>query len=100
VRPPSEQLPGLITVLLPKEMATSGSGFSFPIPEQVLDSAQVSSPMRVKLQNGSDLPHWLRYEHQSKAIIATAVPEGAFPLQISVTVGSVVSTIVISEKGQ
>ena len=56
--------------------------------------------MRVKLQNGSDLPHWLRYEHQSKAIIATAVPEGAFPLQISVTVGSVVSTIVISEKGQ
>jgi len=100
VRPPSEQLPGLITVLLPKEMATSGSGFSFPIPEQVLGSAQVSSPISVKLQNGSDLPHWLRYENQSKAIIATAVPEGAFPLQISVTVGGVVSTIVISEKGQ
>jgi hypothetical protein len=114
VRAPSTQQSGVLSVSLPKEMATSGSGFSFSLPAQVAGGAAVdasagvaagaardaSTQINVKLANGSDLPRWVKFNPESKLFTSSAVPDGAFPLQIVVTVAGVSTTIVISEKDQ
>jgi hypothetical protein len=99
VREPTVQQTGIITVSVPKEMATAGSGFSFPLPEQVAQGAG-SSTVRVTTLTGQPLPTWLKYVSETKTFVASAVPDGAFPMQVVVTVGGVRTTIVISERLQ
>lgn len=92
------QQTGIITVSVPKEMATAGSGFSFPLPAQVTDSAGPNAAIRVTTISGAPLPGWLKFDPQTKAFVASAVPDGAFPLQVIVTIRNVRTTIVISER--
>ena len=101
VRQPSLQESGVITVSVPKEMATSGSGFSFPLPAQVTNAGTGNNAViTVKTVTGQSLPSWLKFNPETKTFVATAVPDGAFPMQVVVTVGGKTSTIVISERAQ
>ena len=99
VRQPSVQQAGIVSVSVPKGTTTSGTGFSFPLPVQVAATAGVA-PVKVTLPDGAPLPAWLRYVPETKSFVATAVPDGAFPIQVVVIVGGVRSTIVISERAQ
>ena len=98
VREPSVQQGGIITVSVPKEMATTGSGFSFPLPTQIAEAASGTN-IRVTTISGQALPAWLKYDLEGKTFTASAVPDGAFPMQVVVTVGGNRSTILISEFG-
>jgi filamentous hemagglutinin family protein len=98
VKAPSVQQTGIITVSVPKEMATAGSGFSFPLPAQVTDSAGPNAVIRVTTTSGAPLPGWLKFDQKTKTFVASAVPDGAFPLQVIVTIRNVRTTIVISER--
>ena len=80
-------------------MATVGSGFTFALPDQVAQGAG-SSIVRVTTITGQALPAWLKYVPETKTFVASAVPDGAFPMQVVVTVGGVRTTIVISERSQ
>ena len=101
VRQPSLQETGIITVSVPKEMATAGSGFSFPLPAQAANSAAGdSAPVIVTTVSGQPLPSWLTFNTETKTFVAAAVPDGAFPMQVKVTVGGNSTTIVISERAQ
>jgi hypothetical protein len=101
VRQPSLQEAGVVTVSVPKETATSGAGFTFPLPAQVAEAAEASSAqIRVTTVSGGALPGWLRYVPESKSFVASAVPDGAFPIQIIVSVGSIRTTVVISERAE
>ncbi|MBX3669701.1 MAG: hypothetical protein KF778_14970 [Rhodocyclaceae bacterium] len=92
----SETQTGLIAVSVPKGTSTSGSGFSFPLPEKIVDSA--STPIQVSLPDGSPLPAWLQYDAAEKRFVATAVPDGAFPITVVVSVSGTRTFIVISER--
>jgi hypothetical protein len=101
VRPPSVSESGIITVSVPKEMATSGSGFTFPLPAQIVETATTNAAeIKVTTVNGDALPSWLRYSPETKSFSATAVPDGAFPIEIIVTVNGQSTTIVISERAE
>jgi hypothetical protein len=97
VRAPSLDESGIISVSVPKDMATAGSGFSFPLPEQITVNAAANN-IGVTLVNGKPLPTWLKFVPATKTFVATSVPDGAFPVQVLVTVGGKVSTIVISAR--
>ena len=101
-RLPSEQQTGIIAVSVPKEMATAGSGFSFPLPAQVANTAAGSSNTTILVTtiSGQPLPSWLTFNPETKTFVATAVPDGAFPMQVAVNVNGVRSIIVISERTQ
>jgi len=80
-------------------MATTGAGFAFGLPEQVT-GAQGNAQVTVTTASGQPLPGWLKYIPETKSLVASAVPDGAFPMQVIVTAGGSRSTIVISEKEQ
>ena len=92
------QQDGIISVLVSKEMATAGAGFSFQLPAQVTANAPPHALVQVMLLNGDPLPAWLRFIPETNSFIAAAVPDGAFPIQVIVTIGGRSSTIVISER--
>ena len=100
VREPSVQQAGVIAVSLPKEMATAGAGFTFALPEQVVDASKGNPSLRVTLSSGEALPSWLKFNPETQALTATAVPDGAFPVQLVVIDGAQRTTVVISEKAQ
>jgi hypothetical protein len=82
-------------------MATAGSGFSFPLPAQVTDAETGNNAVNsVTTVSGQPLPSWLKFNPETKTFVASAVPDGAFPMQVAVTVGGKRSTIVISERTQ
>ena len=98
VRPPSQQESGIISVTVPREMATAGSGFSFPLPPQVTESTSQNAAVSVTTMSGGPLPQWLRFIQESRTFVASAVPDGAFPMQVIVTTGGISTTIVISAR--
>jgi len=101
VRQPSVQETGVVAVSVPKEMATAGSGFTFPLPAQVAETAAAgNAPVLVTTITGEPLPGWLRYVPETKSFVASAVPDGAFPVQIVVSVGGTRTTVVISERAE
>ena len=100
VRQPSLQVAGVITVAVPKDLATAGSGFSFPLPAQVAETATANVPIRVTTITGEQLPGWLRYVAETMTFVASAVPDGAFPFQVVVSIGGQQTTVVISERAQ
>jgi len=81
-------------------MATAGSGFTFPLPAQVADQASANAPIQVSTITGGPLPSWLSFNSETKTFVASAVPDGAFPFQVVVTIGGVSSTVVISERNE
>ncbi|WP_151671458.1 autotransporter-associated beta strand repeat-containing protein [Nitrincola schmidtii] len=92
------QQDGIVSVLVSKDMATAGAGFSFQLPAQVIENARPNALVQVTLLNGDPLPAWLRFIPETNSFIAAAVPDGAFPIQLMVTIDGRSSTIVISER--
>jgi hypothetical protein len=98
VKAPSLGQMGMITVSLPKEMAAAGSSFSFLLPAQVADQLAANAKIKVTTTSGQPLPSWLKFNAETKTFVASAVPDGVFPMQVIVTVNGQSSTIVISER--
>ncbi len=51
----------------------------------------------VTLSNNSPLPVWIRYDAGTKSLATGAVPSGALPVSVAVTVGGLRSVIEVSE---
>ncbi len=88
----------MAAVSLPKGTATAGVGFSFELPESVRALVQDGDTARVSLPSGAALQPWLRFDANTLRFDATAVPDGAFPLQVVVSVGGQRVLVVISER--
>ena len=100
VRQPLGQQGGVVEVSVPREMAAAGSGFSFTLPSQALGSAGGNAAVEVTTVAGGALPSWLRFDPETRTFVATTVPDGAFPIQLLVTVDSQKTIIVISARQQ
>jgi hypothetical protein len=97
INSPTTQVTGLVAVLVPSGTATTGTGLVIALPEQVLTSAGANSSVQVTLPNNEPLPSWIRYDAATQTLVTTAVPTGAFPLSVVVTVGGQSTIIQISE---
>ena len=97
INSPTTQVNGLVAVLVPSGTATAGTGLVIALPEQVLTSNAASTSVQVTLPNNEPLPSWIRYDAATQTLVTTAVPTGAFPLSVVVTVDGKSTIIQISE---
>ena len=95
---PTALQPGAVSVSVPKDMASSGAGFSFPLPGPLAEAARSGGSVAVTTLAGAPLPGWLVFNPQSLVFTASAVPDGAFPMQVLVVIGDWRVVIVISER--
>ncbi len=99
VNTPGQSTTGLITVTVPQSTAVSGTGLTIPLPESVTGTAgaQNTSSLVVTLSNNEPLPSWISFDPATKSLVTSAVPSGALPLSVAVTVGGIRTVIEISE---
>ncbi len=95
VREPGSGTAGVVAVSLPREIARSGNGFSFPLPEVIASSGALA---RVSAGAGAPLPAWLRYQTAARLFVGTSVPDGALPVKLEVEASGQTTTIVIYER--
>jgi hypothetical protein len=88
---------GQVTVSVPEEVVSSGKPFSFALPSGATDGA-TKAKVRVTLVNGKRLPTWLKYIPVTHTFVATAMPGGALPLDVLVTVGARKTVVTIIER--
>ena len=86
-----------VTVSVPKVLATSGTGFRFDLPEQVL-KAIYRKQIKVLQEDGRALPSWMRFTTRSKQFVATAVPADGLPLNLKIQARNLQVVVQISEK--
>ncbi len=98
-RSPDAAQSGIVSVLVPRSTATAGSGFKFMLPEALFNAADTSgaTPSATTLSGGA-LPAWLRIDASTRSFVASAVPDGALPYQLRVTIGGQSTIIVIAER--
>jgi hypothetical protein len=98
INSPTVEIPGLVSVLVPQGTAIAGTGLVIALPETVTSPAQTNNQLvNVSLPNNQPLPAWIRYDPDTKVLVTTAVPAGAFPLSVVVTVGNQSTVIQVSE---
>ena len=99
IEQPSTSAAGLVAVSIPAESGVSGTGFSFGLPSEVSQlMTETPSSVGVTLQSGDPLPAWLSFDQKSAQFTSTAVPDGAFPVTVLMSVGGQEVTVVISER--
>ena len=98
VHAPTLQSTGMVSVSLPKGTATMGNGFSFLLPAEVGVGVANGTQIWVSRLSGAALPTWLNYIAGNRTIVGKSVPDGAFPMQLVVHVGSQQTVITISER--
>ena len=68
------------------------------LPEAIVAPAK-DAPLAVtvSLPDSKPLPAWIRYDASTQSLITDAVPAGAFPIAVMITVGSQSTVVQISE---
>ena len=95
----SAQTGGVVNVAIPNDMASPGSSFAFPLPSKSVTAADANTnQVRVSLPNGNPLPAWLNYNSQTRVVTASAVPEGALPMQVMVNAAGNSTAVTIAQK--
>jgi hypothetical protein len=88
----------MVAVSLPKGASTMGTGFSFVLPDSVRATAGEGVSVQATRVDGSALPAWLKFDRANLRFEATAVPDGAFPMQLALSIGGQRLLLVISER--
>ncbi len=97
IQPSTSQSPGTISVSVPEEMVASGKGFSFPLPDSLVEAA-AGGKLQITLKDGKRLPSWLRYDLGTKKLSAGAIQAGTMPIELLVRSSSQRWTLLISER--
>jgi hypothetical protein len=93
-----EGTPGLVDVVVPIGTTSSGTSLVIALPEAVFANAtEAGATESVTLANNQPLPAWMRYDAASKTLVTGAVPIGALPMSVVVTVGNQSTVVQISE---
>jgi len=91
---------GLVTAIIPAGAAISGRALMVPLPvEMVLTAPGAGAAVRVTQADGSPLPAWIRYSMEEKSLVLGAVPDGAYPFRLMVTIGDQKTLMQVSEAG-
>ena len=88
----------MVAVSLPKGASTVGTGFSFVLPDSVRATASEGVSVEATQVDGNALPAWLKFDRANLRFEAIAVPDGAFPMQLALSMGGQRLVLVISER--
>lgn len=86
----------VVTVLVPKSMATSGTGFRFELPVNIR-AALGSRGVFVSLAEGGPVPDWISFDPVNLSFTATAVPDRGLPLRVRISTASRDILVIVSE---
>ncbi len=90
-----------VAVSVPAEWVRSGGGFSFAIPEPVMQELRASgTPARITLASGEALPAWLAVDVQTGRFSASQVPKGGLPLRVLVQAAGFTTALEIGLLGE
>lgn len=95
---PSNTVAGLVAVTVPAGTATTGTGLIIQLPAEVVTLVDAAS--NLTLPNGQQLPSWIRFSRDEKAIVLGAVPEGGLPIQLQLRSGNQRVVFQISEESK
>jgi hypothetical protein len=70
-----------------------------PLNGETLDRALLLNVVVTTLA-GTPPPVWLSYIPSTKTVVAKAIPDGAFPMQLVVNIGGGRTSVVISERSE
>ena len=87
----------VLTVSVPRAMATAGTGFSFDVPAQVRERVGSAEAVATRA-DGTALPDWLRFNPATLRFEAGAVPDSGLPLQVLISTNNTQVLIIISER--
>ncbi len=87
-----------MAVTVPAGSTTTGSGLIVQLPAEVVTSVDTATSMT--LPNGQQLPSWIRFSRDEKAIVLGAVPEGGLPIQLVLRTANQRVVFQISEEGK
>jgi hypothetical protein len=97
---PEAQTADMVAVSLPKNTTMSGMGFAFVLPASLTEGVPSQNAVTAKLSNGNPLPDWLQFNAQTMTFTASAVPDGAFPMRVLVTIGEREVIVTIFERSE
>jgi hypothetical protein len=97
VQPATTQLGGMVSISVPQAMVSSGKGFSFPLPAELVDAA-AGDYLQITLLNGTPLPSWLDCGPANQKCSANGLPPGALPMKLLVSTRTRHWTLTISER--
>ncbi|QDX80315.1 hypothetical protein B9N43_02975 [Denitratisoma sp. DHT3] len=83
---------------VPKGTVTAGTGFTFPLPGQILAKTTADTEIKVSLPDGSPLPNWLTFDPVQRSFVSAVVPRGGLPITVVVSFGSSQTFIMVSER--
>jgi len=96
---PTETVTGAILVEVPGEIARTSGGFSFQLPQELVELAKVSRTQpEATLVNGDPLPPWLRFTPETNMFVAKGVPNGGLPIQVVVKIGRTRTVLLVTER--
>ena len=72
--------------------------FSFPLPTKIVETISDQSTLQITTLQGEPLPSWLRYDVDAKIFAVSAAPDGAFPMQVLITIDQQQTVMVIYER--
>ena len=98
VQPATQQVTGLVAVMVPAGSSTAGTGVVIALAQALFEGAALATTAEtVTLPDQQPLPAWIRYDAETKTLSTNAVPAGAFPMMVLVTVGNQATLVQISE---
>lgn len=87
VQAPGAAAGGLVSVTVPEAVLRSAGGFSFPLPDALLQPVMQGAAVSVTTADGQPLPGWLSFDAATGRFVGQAVPQGGLPLQVQLTIG-------------
>ncbi len=93
IRPPIAVVSGVVSVGVPKGTVFRGGEFSFALPAKIAEI--VTGQEQVTTLRGEPLPSWLRYSPDTKSFTASAVPNGALPMQVLLITDNQLQTVIM-----
>jgi hypothetical protein len=99
LKQPTEAATGAVLVEIPGDLVRSAAGFSFRLPNSLVDLAIATrSQPEATLINGDPLPPWLRFVPESHMFVAKDVPSDGLPIQVIVRIGSTRTVLLVTER--
>ena len=89
----------VVTVLVPRSMTTSGTGFRFELPAQIRASLG-NGEVAASLADGGALPGWISFDPATVSFTATAVPDRGLPLRVRISTAVREILVIVSERNE
>ncbi len=68
------------------------------MPAKIAETISNQSTLQITTLQGAPLPSWLRYDVDTKSFTVSAVPNGALPMQVLLTIDGQQTVVEINER--